>query len=126
MKRTLFASLFAAAVLIAPTTLTAQEHAAGPVALDEMVVAHAATDAGTRAEVEGFLARPEIRSVAQTAGIDILRAETAVAVMNPEDLRNIALRVDQIDAALAGGETITVTTTAIIIGLLVLIVLLIA
>ena len=60
-------------------------------------------------------------------GVDIRRADSAVATMNGSELASVAAQARQADEALAGGaSTVTISTTTIIIGLLVLILLIVA
>jgi hypothetical protein len=60
-------------------------------------------------------------------GIDLRRAESTVATMNAADLASVAAQAREADRALAGGaSTVTISTTAIIIGLLLLILIIVA
>ena len=71
--------------------------------------------------------RTDVRAIAGKYGIDIRRAERAVAAMDATDLANIAAQARAADETLAGGQgSVTISTTAIIIGLLVLILLIVA
>ena len=124
MKRTRVAAAIGLLLLTLPTVARAQEHVTTPQDLDAMVKAHAEDlDAG-RSVLLAFLARPEVAGIASDAGIDVRRAESALAVLSAEDVKHLAVRLDRLDGALAGGDAITIETTTIIIGLLVLIVLL--
>jgi hypothetical protein len=77
-----------------------------------------------RRTIQALLERQEVRDVAARAGIDITRASAAVATLDGAELRQIADQARVVDDSLAGGQsTITLRTTTIIIGLLVLIVL---
>ena len=124
-------SFFAAAVMLGlflPATALAQEraHAVSAEALDDIVAAHASALAAERAELHSFLQRPEVREIAGDAGIDIATAETAVASLSADEIRLLSGQVAQVDAALAGGDSVVVSTTAIILGLLILIIILVA
>jgi hypothetical protein len=60
-------------------------------------------------------------------GLDVRRAVDAVAVLDGPELASLASQSRQAEAALAGGQSsITVSTTLIIIGLLVLILIIVA
>jgi hypothetical protein len=81
------------------------------------------TDLDRRA-ILGLLERQQVREIAASAGIDITRASAAVATLDGEELRQLAEQARVVDDSLAGGQSsITLRTTTIIIGLLVLIVL---
>ena len=89
------------------------------------MAAHAGSVEAERAELRAFLERPEVREIAADAGLDVLSAKTAVASLDADEIRDLSARVDQVDAALAGGDTVVISTTAIIIGLLILILILV-
>jgi ABC-type Fe3+ transport system permease subunit len=124
MRRTRVAAAIGLLLFTLPAAARAQEQSISQKDLDAMVTAHAEELDADRAVVETFLARPEVARIAAEAGIDVLRAESAVAVLGEQDLRQLAVRLDRLDGALASGDAITIETTTIIIGLLVLIVLL--
>lgn len=127
MRRS-FPFLAVALLFALPGTAHAQEegHIVSAEDLDAIALAHADESEGRRAELRAFLQRPEVRDIAADAGIDIGTAESAVAVMTPDDARRLSGQLAQVDAALAGGDTIVISTTAIIIALLIVIVLLVA
>lgn len=88
--------------------------------------AHAAESGAERAELRAFLERPEVREIAENGGVDIKTAQAAVAALDDDDLNRLSGHLTEAQATLAGGDTIVISTTAIIIGLLVLIVILVA
>lgn len=118
------AALLALFVLSAPGI--AQEHAVSPETLDAIAVDHASAAGADRAELRAFLQRPEVRSIADDAGIDVQTAATAVASLSDGDVADLSGRLAQAEAALAGGDRVVISTTAIIIGLLLLILILVA
>ena len=105
----------------------AQDHAAGQQVLDAAIQQHVRAADQDRETVRQFLLRNDVRAIAGKYGIDIRRAESAVATMNASDLASIAAQARAADESLAGGaSTVTISTTTIIIGLLVLILLIVA
>ena len=113
--------------LVAVPSVSAQVHVAGQQALDAAVQQHVRAAEQDREAVRLFLQRSEVRAIAGKYGVDIRRAESAVATMNPADLASIAAKARQADEALAGGQSsVTISTTTIIIALLVLILLIVA
>jgi len=102
-------------------------HIAGQSVLDAAVHEHARANDRDRETARLFLERADVRAIAGKYGIDIRRAERAVAAMDATDLANIAAQARAADETLAGGQgSVTISTTAIIIGLLVLILLIVA
>lgn len=125
MRRTRVAAAIGLFLLVIPTVAQAQEHTTTQQDLDAMVAAHTDELNANRAVVEAFLARPEIARIAADAGIDVRLAEGAVVTLSPEDMEQLAVRLDRLDSTLAGGgDAITIQTTTLIIALLVLILIL--
>lgn len=125
MRRTRVAAAIGLFLLAIPTVALAQEHTTTQQDLDAMVAAHTDELNANRAVVEAFLARPEVARIAADAGIDVRLAEGAVATLSPEDMEQLAVRLDRLDSTLAGGgDAITIQTTTLIIALLVLILIL--
>lgn len=102
-------------------------HIACQSVLDAAVQEHARATDRDRETVRLFLERTDVRAIAGKYGIDIRRADSAVAAMDASDVANMAAQARAADEALAGGQgSVTISTTAIIIGLLVLILLIVA
>ena len=74
-----------------------------------------------RAAVASFLTRDDVRRTAAARGIDLERLESGVQALSAGELAPLAERARDAQEQLAGGLTITVTSTAIIIALLVVI-----
>ena len=111
--------------LLAMPRIQAQaSHTASQSAIDAALQQHVSTAAADRADLLRVLGNPEVKAVAEKAGLDLRRATTAVASLDGQELTQLAAQARQVDQALAGGQSsITVSTTVIIIGLLVLILL---
>jgi protein-disulfide isomerase-like protein with CxxC motif len=81
----------------------------------------AAQDAD-RAAVRDALARPEVRSVAASMGLDLNKIDGAVDTMNAAQLAQAASTARQVNDQLVGGaSTVVISTTTIIIALLIVI-----
>jgi len=114
-------------LVAAPRILAQASHAAPQSAIDAALQQHVATTDADREAVQRLLEREEIKTVAGQAGIDLTKAAGAVATMNAEELARVAAQARQVDQALSGGQSrITISTTFLIIGLLLLIVLILA
>jgi len=97
-----------------PTILTAEETRA-------LVSARADAAAERRAALDAFLERPAVRQVAEGAGIDIRRVESAAATLSDAEIERLEPRLRDAEEALAGGDTVVIGTTTLIIALLVII-----
>jgi len=115
-------------MLIAMPRVQAQaSHTASQSAIDAALQAHVSSTAADRADLLRVLANPEVKAVADQAGLDLRRATTAVASLEGQQLTELAAQARQVDEALAGGQSrIVISTTVIIIVLLVLILLIVA
>jgi pyruvate/2-oxoglutarate dehydrogenase complex dihydrolipoamide acyltransferase (E2) component len=111
-------------VALAPRADAQSPHAAAPSAMDEALQQHVDSTAADRALVLRVLEQPSVRELAAELGIDVRRAQSAVATLEGEPLTQMAAQAERVDQALAGGQgSVTISYTLIIIGLLVLILL---
>lgn len=115
-------------VLTAMPRVHAQDsHAATMSALEAALQQRAQGTAAERADVLRVLQLPAVRAIAEQSGIDLRRAESAVSTLDGQQLSAVAAQARQAEQALAGGQSkVVISTTAIIIGLLVLILLIVA
>jgi len=115
-------------VLTAVPRLQAQtSHAAPQSAIDAALQQHVATEAADREAVLRVLGHTEVKTVAERAGIDLRRATSAVATLDGTELAKVAAQAQQVEQALAGGQSrVVISTTLIIIALLVLILIIVA
>ena len=115
-------------VLISMPQVQAQpSHTASQAALDAAVQQHVGSAAADREAILRVLGRSDVKAVADKAGIDLRRATSAVATLEGEDLVRVATQANQVEQALAGGQSrVVISTTLIIIALLVLILIIVA
>ena len=102
-------------------------HTAPQGAIDAVLQQHVAAEAADRQAILRVLAHPEVKAVAERAGLDLRRASTAVATLDATELARVAAQAQQVDQALSGGQSrIVISTTLIIIVLLVIILIIVA
>lgn len=94
--------------------------------ISRTVAEHADRGADDRAVIRRVLRHSEVREMARTVGVEVERAEAAAATLDGVELARVASLARQAEAALVGGDGITISTTALIIALLILLVLLVA
>ena len=124
IRTSVLATLFALAI---SQPLSAQQHVADQATLDQVVADHVRQKADDREAIRRVLEIEQVREVAERAGLDLKRAETAVAALDDAEVGLIAAQARAVNDVLAGGQsTVTISTTVIIIGLLVLILLIVA
>ena len=119
------------AILLMVVTLApraqAQTSVASQALLDAAVQQHVATTEADRAAVLRVLDHPDVKAVAGRLGVDLRTAADAVSTLDGQDLQTLAAQANQVDEALAGGQSkVVISTTVIIIALLVIILLIVA
>jgi hypothetical protein len=123
--RRFLASLLAGLILLPAALLAdATQHAVAPSTLATTVAGHAAEQDANRAAIRDALARPEVREVAEKAGVDLNHANAVVDTLDGAALDRAASVARQVSQQLSGGASTVVisTTTVIIILLLVLLI----
>ena len=115
-------------LLMAVPAVDAQtSHAASQSALDAAVQQKVAASTSDRELIRRLLDRAEVRDVAADAGLDLRRAQDAVATLDDAEIAAIVAQARQAEEALSGGQSrVTISTTVIIIVLLIIILLVVA
>jgi hypothetical protein len=113
--------------VVTPHVHAQASHAAPQSALDAAVQDHAAASEADRETVLRLLERPDVQAIAGDLGLDLRRAQDAVATLDGQQLTDLAAQARQTEQALAGGQSrVVISTTMIIIALLVLILIIVA
>jgi hypothetical protein len=102
-------------------------HTAPQSAIDAALQQHVAAESTDRQAILRVLGHAEVKAVAERAGLDLRRATSAVSTLQGSDLVRAAAQAQQVEEALAGGQSrIVISTTLIIVALLVLILIIVA
>lgn len=114
--------------LAASSELTAQEpHVVDRAELDRATAERTATEDARRDAIRSVLQRAEVQRTAEAHGLDITRAENAVATLEGDALAGAFERARTVDQALAGGaDAIVISSTTLIIILLVVLIIAVA
>jgi len=112
---------------VSPSVSAQQRHAADQAILDQVVADHVQQAGDDREAILRVLEFEQVRELAGRVGLDLKHAEAAVTTLNDVELGVIAAQARTVNDALVGGQShITISTTVIIIGLLVLILIIVA
>ena len=103
-------------VSVVPQVHAQSSHAAPVSALEAAVQDHVASAAADREAVARLLARPDVQKIAGAAGIDMRRATQTAATPDGAQLTDLAAQACQIEQSLAGGQSVTISTTLIIVA----------
>jgi hypothetical protein len=81
------------------------------------------SDAADRQAIRDLLARPEVRRVAGSAGLDLVRADAAIGTLSGPELSRLAAQASRANSEIGGGRSVTMTWTTVIIVVVALVVL---
>ena len=103
-----------------------QSHVVDPSALDRALAERSEDTAAKRQTVRTALQQSEVREVAERFGLDITRAEAAIATLDGVVLDQLAAQAQWVNDEIAGGQNVTVNLLWVIVGLLILILIIVA
>ena len=89
----------------APRLHAQSPHVASQAALDAAIQQHLDETTAQRDAVLRVLDRDEVKAVAGRVGIDLTTAATAVASLQGDELAAAAAQAEQVEQALAGGQS---------------------
>lgn len=112
-----------ALIMALPGVGTADTSAVGSSELDAALVTSALQQDAARERVRALLAREEVRTMAAAAGLDLRRADAAVAALDDEELERVAQQAAAADDGLAGGQNITISLVAALLIIIIIILL---
>jgi hypothetical protein len=125
--RRLFTPLLVLLIAIPSSAFAQDRHAISPSAIAAAVAEHIAQEQTDRAAIREALAQPEVRILAEKSGVDPDHLDALAGTLSGSDLKAVANEARVVNESLVGGaSTVTLSTTTIIIGLLVLILLIVA
>jgi hypothetical protein len=115
-------ALVLALLMMAPTAVRAQSHVIDRSVLEQALRERVSQDRADREAIVALLHRSEVQEIAARAGLSLTKAESAVATLQGDELRELASQARQAEDNLAGGSSnIVISTTTIIIILLIVI-----
>ena len=82
--------------------VSAQQHVADQATLDQVVADHVRQKADDREAIRRVLKIEQVRKVAEGAGLDLKRAQTAVVALDDAEVGLIAAQARAVNDALAG------------------------
>src|SRR5687767_994797 len=105
--------------LVGPVPVWADQHIVDSSTLQQAMAAARATDDANREVVRRVLARDDVGRVAEGLGLDVKRAQSALATMTSAELAELAGPARAVERDLAGGvTTITISITTLILVLI--------
>ena len=101
----------------------AETHALDPATMQAAVAAPGNQADAERATLNRLLERPDVQEIARTAGLDLQRAHAAIATLQGDELTQLAARAHSADLQLSGGSTVVITSTVLLLGLIIILLL---
>jgi DNA/RNA-binding domain of Phe-tRNA-synthetase-like protein len=118
---------FALLALASTSAFAGQQHIVAPDQLASTVSDHVVKQDADRAAVHEALARPEVRHVVSSMGVDLNAVAAVVDTMTGTQLAQAGDAARQVNQQLVGGaSTVVISTTTIILILLLVIILILA
>ena len=124
--RTVLVFLLVLTTALSTPAFAQQRHVVDPAAIAAAVDQQLAKQDADRDAVRRALARPEVKDLARSMGVDLDRTTASLAALAGPELERAAAAARQVDALTGGASSVTISTTTIIIVLLVIILLIVA
>ena len=117
--------ILAVSVLVYSTPAWADQHVVDRSALRQAIADQRADRAADQAAVQAVLDRQATRELAASLGLDLRKADRALATMSTEDLAQLAASARAVEVDLAGGQSrvIVISTTTLLLLIIILILL---
>jgi len=124
MKLRLTAGLVIYSLLLSSSAMAQQRHIVDAVSMNRAVAAQTVTDQQNRAVVRGVLHQPQVTALANRMGLDITKADAAIATISGAELEKIATQARTANTELAGGsDTVVIGLTSLLLIIIIIILL---
>ncbi|MCG6924688.1 MAG: hypothetical protein LJF30_05170 [Acidobacteria bacterium] len=116
-------TLAIALVMALPALGAAETSAVNSSELDAALADSTLQEDAVREQVRALLAREDVRTLAEGAGLDLRQADAALAALDGEELQRVAEHAAVADGAMAGGQNITISLVAALLIVIIIILL---
>ena len=124
IRATVSAFIFLCSVLLSSPAIAQQRHVVSTAGMRQAIVQQAQAQQQTRDSLRAVLKNSQVREVANRLGLNVARAEGAVATLTTAELEQLAGPARELNANLAGGaSTIVLSTTTILLIIIIIILL---
>ena len=122
--RTVAIGFVLSSLILSSSAIAEQRHIVDTVSMNRAVATQTATDQQNREAVISVLHQPQVQALAGKLGLNITKAEAAIATISGTELQTLATQARATNTPLAGGDTIVISVTTLL--LILIIVLLVA
>jgi hypothetical protein len=106
--------------------LAQQLHVVDQGAMQKALAEHVEETTAKRQAIRTALQQPDVLRVANQLGLEVARAEAAIATLDGAELNQLAAQAQVVNDELSGGQTVRLNVLWIIVGLLILILIIVA
>ena len=107
-----------AGVVGAQTANSAGRHITDRAAIDQALTAKTASQDQQRDVIRRALQRPEAQKIASQFGLTLTQVDAAVGTLSDQDLDRVATQATRVEASYAGGDTIVISVTTLLLVLI--------
>lgn len=119
------AAFLVSSFLLSSSAIAQQRHIVDSVTMNRAVAAEQATDQQNRDVVLGVLHQPQTREIATRLGLDVTKADAAIATLSGPELARMATQARAAKADLAGGSTVVIVSTTTVLLIIIIVILLV-
>ena len=124
IRATVSAVLFLFSVLLSSPAFAQQRHVVTPADMRQAITQQAQAQQQTRDALRAALGNSQVREAASRLGLNVAKAEGAIATLSAQELEQLAGPVRDLNANLAGGaSTIVISTTTLLLVIIIIILL---
>ncbi len=121
--RVLLATLVASSLLLSVPVQAQQRHVVDPAGMHQAIAAQVTLDQQNRDDVINVLRRADVRDVADQLGLNVTKAENAVASLDGAELAGLAASARAADAQLTGGASMVVISLTSLLLIIIIVIL---
>ncbi len=123
--RTIAVAVAISSLLLSSSAIAQQRHIVETAEINRALASHAATDQQNREIIANTLHQPQVAQLAERLGLDVARAENAVATLSGPELARLADHARASNTERAGGTQVVVISTTAILLIIIIIILLV-
>jgi hypothetical protein len=124
IRATASALVFVCSLFVSAPAMAQQRHIVSAGDMRQAITQQAQTQQQTRDSLRAVLKNSQVREVAGRLGLNVTKAEGAVATLSASELAQLAGPVRDLNANLAGGaSTLVISTTTLLLVIIIVILL---
>ena len=123
--RTTAIAFIVSSFIVSSSAIAQQGHIMNVTAMRQAIASQSATEQQNRNAVLGVLRQPQVQVLANRLGLDVTRAENAVATLSGAELSQLATQARTANTQLAGGSNTVIISTSTLLLIVIIVILLV-